>query len=154
MTPIEIIVVNNEYLLIAIVATACVFMISKPKTDLLRGLIWADAIGLSVFTTLGASIAIQAGYGFWVSVTMGMMTATFGGLIRDVLANRTPLLLLPHEVYATAAILGAVLFNLFLTLMHIEMALILATLCTFIIRAMAILGGWKLPTGKLPTHKS
>ena len=135
-----------EYLLIILLATAFVFVSSNKNTDQLKWLIWADAVGMSVFTTLGASIAISMGYGFWVSIVMGMMTATFGGLIRDVLANRTPMLLLPQEIYATAAIIGAISYNILLQFTNAEVALIIATLLTFIIRGLAIIGDWKLPS--------
>lgn len=137
-----------EYLWIILLATVFVFFWANKMRDQRQWLIWADAVGLSVFTTLGTSIALESGYGFGISIVMGMMTATFGGLIRDVLANRTPLLLLPQEVYATVAIVGALLYNVLLMVMDRDIALIVATACTFIIRGMAIMGQWRLPTVK------
>jgi uncharacterized membrane protein YeiH len=72
----------------------------------LRSLVWIDAVGLSLFAVVGASKALQLGHGFLVTVIMGTMTATAGGLIRDVVCNETPLLL-RQDVYATAALAGA-----------------------------------------------
>lgn len=75
----------------------------------LRSLVWIDAVGLSLFTVVGASKALQLDHGFLVVVIMGTMTATAGGLIRDVVCNETPLLL-RQDVYATAALAGAATF--------------------------------------------
>ena len=69
-------------------------------------LLWADAVGLAVFATLGARVALGAGHGPTVAVLMGVMSATFGGLIRDVLCAEIPLIL-RREIYATAAAVGA-----------------------------------------------
>lgn len=69
-------------------------------------LLWADAVGLAVFSVLGAQHALDAGVGPAVAVLLGSMTATFGGLIRDVVCTETPLIL-KREVYATAAAAGA-----------------------------------------------
>ncbi|MGD9512000.1 MAG: trimeric intracellular cation channel family protein [Geminicoccaceae bacterium] len=69
-------------------------------------LLWADAMGMAVFCVLGARTALAAGTGPTVAVLMGTMTATFGGLIRDVVCTETPLLL-RREIYATAAAVGA-----------------------------------------------
>lgn len=69
-------------------------------------LLWADAAGLAVFATLGARVALDEGFGATISVLTGIMTATFGGLIRDVLCGEIPLIL-RREIYATAAAIGA-----------------------------------------------
>ena len=69
-------------------------------------LLWADAVGLSAFAILGAGVALHLDFGFTITIVMGVMTATFGGLIRDVLCNEIPLIL-RQEIYATAAALGA-----------------------------------------------
>ncbi|WP_432455293.1 trimeric intracellular cation channel family protein [Agarivorans sp. QJM3NY_29] len=65
----------------------------------------ADAIGMAVFMAIGANKALQMGAPMIVSVTMGVITACGGGMIRDVLANQVPLVL-QREIYATACIVG------------------------------------------------
>lgn len=72
-----------------------------------RPLRWADAAGLALFSVAGAAKAAGLGHGFVIVLIMGAMTASAGGLLRDVVANRVPVLLLPGELYATAALLGA-----------------------------------------------
>ena len=74
-----------------------------------RVLLWADAVGLALFAVTGAKVALAGGAPPAVAVLMGVMSATFGGLIRDVVCNATPLIL-RREIYATAAAAGAVTF--------------------------------------------
>ena len=69
-------------------------------------LLWADAIGLSVFAALGARIALDVGASPMIAIVMGVMTGSFGGVARDVICNEIPLIL-QREIYATAAAAGA-----------------------------------------------
>ncbi len=72
----------------------------------IRALVWIDAAGMALFAAVGASIAASAGHGLMIATLMGVITATAGGLLRDVVCNETPLLL-RQEIYASAAIVGA-----------------------------------------------
>ena len=69
-------------------------------------LLWADAVGISLYGVMGAELARQSGAGPLVAIVMGMMTATFGGLLRDVVCGEMTLVL-RKEVYVTAAALAA-----------------------------------------------
>lgn len=70
-------------------------------------LVIADAIGLAVFTVIGTRIGLdQVGPGVIATMT-GIMSGVLGGVIRDVLANRVPLIF-QREIYASAALLGAI----------------------------------------------
>ncbi|MBX3447376.1 MAG: trimeric intracellular cation channel family protein [Parvibaculaceae bacterium] len=71
----------------------------------------ADAVGLAVFVSLGTRKALEMGTSGFIAVVMGVITGIVGGIIRDVLANRTPTIL-RKEVYALAALCGASLFVL------------------------------------------
>jgi uncharacterized membrane protein YeiH len=76
---------------------------------------------------------------------MGMVTATFGGIFRDVICNEVPLIL-HREIYALAALAGAGLFiALRLNGVWREPAFVSGMLLAFIIRALAIQRGWSLP---------
>ena len=70
-----------------------------------RSLEVADALGLAVFTVVGARVALEVGAPPVVVVIMSATTATVGGMIRDVLCDETPLIL-REEIYATAALAG------------------------------------------------
>ena len=110
-----------------------------------KALIWADAAGLSVFAILGAQSALAVGAPAIVAIFMGGVTATFGGIIRDVLLNQ-PSLILKQEIYATAALGGAALYVGLAELgVSIDIAAITAALLTFAIRGSAILFGFSLP---------
>lgn len=69
-------------------------------------LLWADAVGISLYGVMGAELAMLSGAGTLVAIVMGVMTATFGGMLRDVVCNETPLIL-GKEIYATCAALAA-----------------------------------------------
>lgn len=76
-----------------------------------NALVVADAFGLAIFTVVGAKVAMGLGAPSVVVVLMGAMTATVGGMIRDVLCDETPLIL-RREIYATASLIGAGLYVL------------------------------------------
>lgn len=88
-------------------AAALLAFILAPRLE--RGqavLLWADAAGLAAFSVMGAGTALETGADPAVAVLMGTMTATFGGLIRDIVCSEPPLIL-RREIYATAAAAGA-----------------------------------------------
>ncbi|MCZ7590943.1 MAG: trimeric intracellular cation channel family protein [Kiritimatiellae bacterium] len=82
----------------------------RPPT---RILLYADALGLALFTISGTQIANDLGFGAVVSVLMGCITGVAGGVIRDMLSVEIPLLLRDREVYATASLLGAIVYLVF-----------------------------------------
>ena len=115
-------------------------------TSRLKALIWADAVGLSVFAILGAQAALAAEAPLIIAIFMGGVTATFGGVVRDVLLNEAPLIL-KQDIYATAALTGAGVY-VGLTALGIGPGLgaPLAVVVTFLIRAGAIL--FNIPSPK------
>ena len=136
---------NPEYIGLIIVATLLVEILSDKNKDNLKLIIWADALGLSVFTAIGASVAIEMGYGSVISIIMATITASFGGVIRDVLANRTPMIFLPQEFYATATVLGGIIYNASIYYTTANISLIITVLFTFLMRGLAIIYDWKSP---------
>lgn len=69
-----------------------------------------DTIGLGVFTLIGLQKGLDYGLHPVICIAIGTMTASFGGLIRDILCNEIPLLLNGGTIYATICILGGILF--------------------------------------------
>jgi len=67
-----------------------------------------DAIGLGVFMSTGAMVALQLGQAWWVALFLGCVTAVFGGVLRDLLRQEVPLIFQPAELYATAALIGGI----------------------------------------------
>ncbi len=111
-------------------------------------LVWADAIGMALFAVLGAEAAQRFGATPWSAVLMGTITATFGGILRDVICAELPLIL-RREIYVTAAALGA---TVFVALYHAgagrEAAVAAGMVAGFGLRAASILRGWSLPAYK------
>jgi len=111
-------------------------------------LLWADAIGIALYGVMGAELARQIGAGPLVAIVMGMMTASFGGLIRDVICNETPLIL-GKEVYATAAALAAAVhIGLSSFGVPFEISVFSGIVAGFLLRAAGIAKGLALPTYK------
>lgn len=108
-------------------------------------LLWLDAAGLCVYAVVGAAKATALGVSPPVAVVMGVITASFGGVIRDVLAHE-PSILLRRELYISAAIVSAAVF---VVLQALEMwnitASAIAVVLGFAVRAGAIRWGWSLP---------
>ena len=111
----------------------------------IKALVWVDAMGLALFAVVGASKAASLGHGFLICTLMGTMTATAGGLLRDVVCNETPLLL-RKEIYATAAIFGAGSFYIaFKANLPEGGALALGAIIAFIIRGLSLKFNLNLP---------
>ena len=136
---------DTRYLCVCIVASSVTWFIPPQLNSLHRVLVWADAVGVALFCVLGTIKAQQWGAPPVVSVVMGMMTATFGSIIRDTLLNQEPVLLGP-EIYVTAALLGSASY-LALEAMPATAALAtpVAILLAFSLRASAILFDLRLP---------
>lgn len=114
-----------------------------------RPMLIADAIGLAVFAVLGTRKALEMGTTGSVAVIMGIVTGIFGGVIRDVLANRTPIIL-RQEVYALAALVGGLVFVI---LHRLDVAPALALWgsigVALIIRLLALARRWSIPIFKI-----
>jgi len=100
---------NPVYVPLAVAAAVVVFVLYRWVQRTYRALLVFDAIGLGVFTAIGAVKAWDAGTGLVGVVTMACLTGVGGGVVRDVLAGDVPAVL-REEVYASATLAGALLF--------------------------------------------
>jgi len=133
------------YLVICFTIAGAAFFTAHLPASRYRLLLWFDAAGLALFCVVGAEKALLAGAGPLVALVMGVITATFGGVIRDVLGAEEPVIL-TREIYATAAFAGAGLFILLaMTPLGRDPSLLAALLLAFSIRGLAIRRGWSLP---------
>ena len=112
-----------------------------------------DTIGLGVFTLIGLEKGIEYGLNPLISVILGTLTATFGGVIRDILCNEIPVLF-RKEIYATLCIAGGILFFI-LRELNFEQNFISLAVTLFIIgfRLIAFKYNWSLPSGSLFVRK-
>jgi uncharacterized membrane protein YeiH len=102
---------NRDYVLICAVVAILVFFTAHRVESRYKLLLWLDAIGLAAFSVMGAAKGLAITGSPVVSIITGMLTATFGGILRDLLAGEPSVLLRP-EIYVTAALAGAAIFTL------------------------------------------
>ncbi len=134
-----------ELLGIAAGAALLVFFTAHLVESRFRALLWADAVGLALYAVVGAEIALGAGADPWAAVLLGTVTATAGGILRDVVCNELPLIL-RREIYITAAAAGAAAYvALRLAPMPRDAALVAGILTGFGLRGAALWFGWSLP---------
>ncbi|WP_439101449.1 trimeric intracellular cation channel family protein [Congregibacter sp.] len=136
-----------RYLWVCITVSALSWYIAPMLSVRRKILLWADAMGLALFSVLGCAKALQYDAPWIVAVVMGVMSASFGGLIRDTLLGRESVLL-GAEIYVTAALVGAGSYVALVasSLVAPSTALLVAMLPAFILRAGAIHAGWHLPS--------
>jgi uncharacterized membrane protein YeiH len=135
---------NYIYVIIASVILAIV--LRKKIGYLSKSLFLFDSIGLGIFTIIGTEIGLQNDLHPIICISLGMITATFGGVIRDTLSNEIPLIF-QKEIYATACIIGAGTY-LILNKFKIDQDLIhiLTTVMVIAVRIVAVKFKLKLPT--------
>jgi uncharacterized membrane protein YeiH len=110
-----------------------------------RTVLWFDAFGLALVTVAGTVKALDAGAPALVAIVMGVVTGCVGGIIRDTLGH-VPSVILRHEIYVTASVLGACGYVGLNALGAGRLvAMIAAFLVTFGVRGLAIKYGWSLP---------
>jgi uncharacterized membrane protein YeiH len=141
-------ITDHRYLFVCLIIALVLYFFAHRVQRRYILLLWGDAIGLSAFAVLGAYISHQTGADLLSSVVMGVMTATFGGLARDIVAGEIPLLL-KQEVYATAALLSAGIYVGLSALDFPPLISVLAGIAGgFALRAGGIYWNWSLPRYK------
>ncbi|KRE06515.1 hypothetical protein ASE63_23960 [Bosea sp. Root381] len=116
-----------------------------------RLLIWADAAGLSLFAVVGTKTALAADVPLLSAIALGAMTASFGGILRDILAGDRAMVLWSRDFYVTAAACGAATTALMTHFGFGPLAVMTGGLAAgFGLRAGSILFGWSFP--HLPGH--
>ena len=137
---------QSIYILVAVGAGILTFLIPVRVGKRYIVLEWADAIGLSLFCVLGASKALSLTGDPVLAVTLGVVTAVVGGILRDIVCNEIPLIL-KREIYATAAMVGALVYSLCASInLAEELSLFCGGVSAFTVRSMALIFGWSLPT--------
>lgn len=111
-----------------------------------------DTVGIGLFTILGLEKALDIGMSPMVAVMMGVVSAVFGGIIRDILSNQVPLIF-RKEVYALACLAGAVCYLLFDYLaLYAEFKLSISIAIVITIRILAIQFKWSIPFKPLKSN--
>jgi len=141
-------VVNPDYLLICVVTAVIVYFTAHLLESRYKMLLWLDAIGLAAYCVFGAWKAYSVTGSPVIAVTMGVITASFGGILRDQMAGE-PSIVLQREIYITAALVGAAAYTgLVMAGLPVMMAAVPAAAAAFAIRGGAMRFGWSFPTYK------
>ncbi|MBL0370475.1 trimeric intracellular cation channel family protein [Rhizobium sp. KVB221] len=136
---------NPNYLLACLFSGILVFFTAHLFESRYRLLIWLDAIGMSAYAALGAAKGLAATGSPLVAIVTGMLTATFGGVLRDIVAGEPSVLLRP-EIYVTAALAGAAVYTGASYMQMSELVCFgLAMATAFSIRGGALRFGWTMP---------
>ncbi|OJU51027.1 MAG: hypothetical protein BGO03_01410 [Mesorhizobium sp. 61-13] len=139
---------NRDYVLICAAVAVLVFFTAHRVESRYKLLLWLDAIGLAAFAVMGAAKGLAITGSPLVAIITGMLTATFGGILRDLLAGEPSVLLKP-EVYVTAALVGAAAYTLGdLAGLPPLMSELGGFLAAFIVRGGALKFGWSFPAYK------
>ena len=137
---------NWEYLVVAIAAAGLTVSLYSIVQRLKRPVRFFDSVGLSLFAVTGAQKALAYGHNGEVAILLGITTAVGGGVLRDILLNRIPVIL-EKEIYASAALVGAVIVVLgdYFNWLSSESVSIIALTTCFILRVLALRYHWNLP---------
>ena len=137
--------IERPSFLVVCLATAFVlFFAAHHLQSRERYYLWADALALGLFSVTGTGIALNMGAHGAVAVVMGVLTSTFGGIVRDILCAEVPLIL-RKEIYALAAAAGGVVMITAHDLGLIQVAALAGFAVTFAVRGFSLLLGWSLP---------
>jgi uncharacterized membrane protein YeiH len=130
----------------SVAAIALVRLVHERPGGFHHGVQLADAAGLALFSVIGASLTLDLGHDGVVAVLCGLLTGVGGGVIRDLLAGQTPLIM-RSELYATAALSGVTVFVCLDRLADAPETLAAAVgmAVVFALRLAGIFGRWTLP---------
>jgi uncharacterized membrane protein YeiH len=139
-----------HYLALALITGLLTFWCHELLARLQQPVLFFDAAGLGIFAVAGTQKALDYGLNWPMAAVLGMISGIGGGMVRDVLAAQTPIVL-RSDIYAVAALAGGlvVVAGSYVGLPSTFVTLAGAALCVFL-RVMALYKGWKLPRGRPP----
>ena len=140
---------SSRYLAVTGLALLTVIIFRQALVRGMRTLFIFDAIGLALFVVVGIQKTLAVGYPMWVAIVMGIITGSFGGVIRDILINDEPLFF-RKDIYATACLAGGIAYYL-VSLTSAPLLVAQITCAVFIIslRVLAVHFDWSLPILKI-----
>lgn len=137
---------NPSYVVTTFVAVVCVSIFGRHFIDgQITWYIW-DTLSISFFMVIGLEKSLAHSHTWWCALFMGVITAVFGGVLRDICINQVPLIF-RKEIYALACAAGGVIYLVLRYFVEIDTR-ICATICVlsiFVIRALAIKYSWGVP---------
>jgi uncharacterized membrane protein YeiH len=134
------------YVVTSVVMSVAVYFTAHLAQSRMKILLWLDAVGLSMVTVAGTAKGLDAGVGPINAIVMGVITASLGGIIRDILGHE-PSIILRKEIYVTASLVGALIYAASIGLgANNAVGTALGFSVAFVVRGFAMIYGWSLPT--------
>ena len=136
---------DHIYIVMIVVSVVITLLFKNKMADQWgRWLLLFDAIGLGVFTIIGIEKALRYELSPTIAIILGTMTGSFGGVIRDILANKLPALF-HKEIYATACIAGGTVYFLINSFMPDNLVIFITTVVVIAVRLLSLKYHWELP---------
>ena len=138
--------IDPTYVIITVISAIVLFLLYSKMKKHWNIFLKFDAVGLGVFTVIGATFAYNLfGMNFLIIILSGMLTGIGGGILRDVFVNQTPIVFV-KELYASASFIGAIVFYFTLLITNeVYAATILGIILTTGLRLVAMKYNWNLP---------
>ena len=137
---------NLTYVYVVFATTVLSVIFRKRLNHIRKSLFLFDTIGIALYTIVGVEKGIAAGFSPIICISLGTITACFGGVIRDILCNEIPIIF-RKEIYATACILGASAYFLLMeTTMPPDFIVIISGAIVMIVRLLAVYFDLSLPS--------
>jgi len=137
------------WFLIAVCIVALLFMRARHLEPTQRAMQWPDAIGLGFFAAGGTQLALTAQVPAIIAVIMGVVTAIFGGVLRDIVVNEIPKAFSDHIPYSVIAFTGGwIVVVLNYLMVEAFVAVAIGAILTIVLRILALFFGWRLPSWK------
>ncbi len=134
-----------SYIIITGIALVAVILMGQKMKRFNNAFFIFDAIGLGLFVVVGIERSIAAGFPFWVTIIMGTITGSVGGILRDLLINELPLIF-RKDIYALACVFGGIVFySCTLLRLPIEISQISCAISVILVRVLAVKYHWAIP---------
>lgn len=145
-------VANEEWVwaVVALSVLGPILIRARHLEPTMRAMQWPDALGLGLFAASGTQIALSEGATPLVATLMGVVTAAFGGVIRDILVNDVPWVVNSYQLYALIAFAGGwVVWGLTELGVTPVVSVLVGALAIVVTRMLAIAFDWRLPSWRL-----
>ncbi len=135
---------DRNYFIAIVVAYVLTYIFKRQTLEYKKSMFLFDTVGIGLFTIIGIQKAVLMGLHVEYCLILGVVSASFGGVIRDVLTNEVPLIF-RREIYATACFAGGVVYVILSRLFATDDINILISIATVIvIRYFAVKRQWSL----------